>query len=285
MKVLTLIENTRNNKKLYAEHGLSFYIEINDKTILMDAGCSDRFIRNAARLRADLKSLDAAVISHNHFDHTGGLEALFKIHPDLKVFAKKDVQGNYYRKIGPFNIVICWNKHFLNRYRENFVLFKQFQEVCEGVYVMGNEVFDENNMLKDRRLLKKEGNRYVLDDFKHELFTVVFPHGRREKGCVVISSCSHCGIVNILETVRRTWVDSPIIGVIGGFHLQNAAISGSLQDTAGESFIKHTAKELSRLCSGVVYTCHCTGEKAYERLKHYMGDQIQTLRTGEELSF
>jgi 7,8-dihydropterin-6-yl-methyl-4-(beta-D-ribofuranosyl)aminobenzene 5'-phosphate synthase len=283
MRILTLIENTRNTKKLYAEHGLSFYVEINGKTILVDAGASDKFIRNAAKMRADLQSLDAAVISHNHYDHTGGLEALLKIKPDIKVFARKDVAGNYYRKIGPFNIVICWNKHFLNRHRDNFVLFTNFQEVCEDFYVMGCEVFNEDNMLRDKRLLKKENRRYTPDDFKHEIFAIAFPHGSyteaaRAKGCVVISSCSHSGIVNILETVRLTWPESPVIGVVGGFHLQN--VPG-----VNEAYIKHTANELSRLSEGCVYTCHCTGVKAYERLKSYMGDQIQTLRTGEELMF
>jgi len=279
MRILTLIENTRNTKKLHSEHGLSFYIQLNQKAILFDTGASDKFLRNSAKMRVDLKNLDAAVISHNHYDHTGGLEALFKICPDIKVFAKKDVAGNYYRRLGPFNIVICWNKHFLNRHSDNFILFNRFQEVCEGFYVMGCEVFDQKNMLRDRRLLKKEDGRYIPDDFKHEIFAVVFPSPQqREKGCVVISSCSHSGIVNILETVRNTWVDAPIIGVVGGFHLQN--IPG-----ADEAFIKHTAKELSRLSSGCVYTCHCTGEAAYQRLKAHMGDQIQTLRTGEELTY
>ncbi|MCL2037284.1 MAG: MBL fold metallo-hydrolase [Oscillospiraceae bacterium] len=278
MKILTLIENTRRTKKLYAEHGLSFYIELNGKKILMDAGWSDKFARNANRLKVDLKTLDAAVVSHNHFDHTGGLETLFKFCPDIKVFAKKDVAGNYYRKLGPFNLVICWNKHFLNRHRDNFVLFTAFQEVCEGFYVMGCEVFDENNVIRDRRLLKKESGRYVPDDFKHEIFAVAFPFSERERGCVVISSCSHSGIVNILETVKRTWTDSPIIGVVGGFHLKG--LPG-----ADEFFIEQTAKQLSEMVSGCVYTCHCTGEKAYEKLKLHMGDQIQSLRTGEELKF
>jgi 7,8-dihydropterin-6-yl-methyl-4-(beta-D-ribofuranosyl)aminobenzene 5'-phosphate synthase len=285
MRILTLIEDSKSIKELHSEQGLSFYIELNDNTILMDTGASDKFISNAERLGADLSDLSGVVISHNHHDHTGGLEPLLKLYPSVKVFAKKEVDRNYYRKVGMFNAAICWNRHILERYKGNFVLFTQFQEICKGFYVMGCEVHEEKNILRDKRLLMKEGKKYVPDDFKHEIFAVAFPHIDKysgnpvhEKGCVVISSCSHCGIVNILETVKLTWHDTPILGVIGGFHLQD--IPG-----ADEAFLKRTAEELSRLSDGCVYTCHCTGEKAYERLKFHMEDQIQTLKTGEELSF
>jgi 7,8-dihydropterin-6-yl-methyl-4-(beta-D-ribofuranosyl)aminobenzene 5'-phosphate synthase len=139
------------------------------------------------------------------------------------------------------------------------------------------EVKDTEYTPKDPRLLKKENGKYLPDDFKHEIFAVAFPHKSREKGCVVISSCSHSGIVNILNTVRMTWADSPILGVVGGFHLMFAGSDGG--------YIKELSEQLSKLSSGCVYTCHCTGNKAYERLKEYMGDQIQYLRTGEELVF
>ncbi|MCL1880863.1 MAG: MBL fold metallo-hydrolase [Oscillospiraceae bacterium] len=294
MRILTLIENTRASKKLYCEHGLSFYIELNGKAIVMDTGASNLFLKNAEKLQVDFSSTKAiepllCVISHNHTDHTGGLEPLLKLRPDTKVFAKKDVQGNYYRRVGPLSVSLCWNRNFLSKYKQNFVLFEQFQEVCEGFYVMGCEVFNEKHMLHDRRLLmKKQGKRItrlVPDDFKHEVFAVVFPHfykssgkPRRDKGCVVISSCSHSGIVNILETVKLTWPESPILGVIGGFHMD-----GLLGATEG--YIKRTSTELMRLSDGCIYTCHCTGEKAYERLKSHMGDQLQSLKTGEELIF
>ncbi|MCL1831493.1 MAG: MBL fold metallo-hydrolase [Oscillospiraceae bacterium] len=299
MRILTLIENTRDSRKLQVEHGLSFFVELNGKNVLIDTGASDKFMRNAEKLQVFLDApklsqetpLEACVVSHNHADHIGGLEALLKARPDLKVYASKHVRGNYYRKVGPFNVVICWNRNFLNKHSQNFVLFEKFQQVCEGFYVMGCEVHNEHYVRRDRRLLMKEYGkhmtRFVPDDFKHEIFAVIFPsadeNGRvgrkeREKGCVVISSCSHSGIVNILETVKQTWPDSPILGVIGGFHMQD--VPG-----VNDSFIKRVAGELMRLSDGCVYTCHCTGEKAYERLKSYMGDQIQTLRTGEELTF
>jgi 7,8-dihydropterin-6-yl-methyl-4-(beta-D-ribofuranosyl)aminobenzene 5'-phosphate synthase len=299
MRILTLIEDSRNSKKLGAEHGLSFYIELNDRAVLMDTGASAQFIKNAERLGVEFNPkkqdnearLDACVISHNHDDHTGGLEALLKVRPETKVFASKHVAGNYYRQVGPFNVEICLNRNFLEKYKQNFVLFDSFQEICPGFFVMSCEVFSEKYLRRDKRLLKKEfvkrKSRFVPDDFAHEIFAVVFPNadeqgrvGRAEraKGCVVISSCSHSGIVNILETVRQTWADVPILGVVGGFHLQDVP---GVNDT----FIKQTAAELMRLSEGCVYTCHCTGEKAYERLKSCMGDQIQTLRTGEELKF
>ncbi|MDR0222951.1 MAG: MBL fold metallo-hydrolase [Oscillospiraceae bacterium] len=282
MRILTLIENTTSNKKLRHEHGLSFYVEFGGKKILIDTGSSDRFIKNAARMRVNLKELDAAIISHNHYDHTGGLESLFKLSPDIKVFAKRDVAGDYYLKLGLFNFTVCWNKHFINRRRKNFVLFNQFQEVCEGFYVMGCEVDDDKYVLRDKRLLKRENGRYAPDDFKHEIFAVAFPKKDREKGCVVISSCSHSGIVNILRTVRETWVNSPILGVVGGFHLN---LPARLMPLDTGAFMKNVAEQISELSAGCVYTCHCTGKKAYERLKERMGDQIQYLRTGEELVF
>jgi len=277
MRILTLIENGAADRRLHTEHGLSFLIEINDGKIIMDAGASDKFIKNAAKMHTELKDLDAAIITHNHRDHTGGLDSLLKLTPNIKVFAVKDIRGEYYIRFGPLNIAVCWNKHFLNRRRENFVLFNHFQEICEGLFVMAREVNEPDYMLKDSRFLKKENGKFLPDDFKHEIFAVAFPGGDRKKGCVVISSCSHSGIVNILETVKKTWRDSPIIGVVAGFHLAFTQVS--------DAFIEGLAEKLQSLSDGCVYTCHCTGRSAYERMKAIMGDQLQQLRTGEELTF
>ena len=74
MKIVTLIENTAP-ENLIAEWGLSLLIEYRGKRYLLDAGGSKRCAENADRLGVPLSEVDAAILSHAHFDHSGGLEA------------------------------------------------------------------------------------------------------------------------------------------------------------------------------------------------------------------
>ncbi|MEL7654581.1 MAG: MBL fold metallo-hydrolase, partial [Bacillota bacterium] len=73
MKLQILSENRVNLPECLAEHGLSVYIETGDRKILFDLGASDICLHNARRMKIDLEQVDTAVISHGHYDHTGGV--------------------------------------------------------------------------------------------------------------------------------------------------------------------------------------------------------------------
>jgi metal-dependent hydrolase (beta-lactamase superfamily II) len=79
MKLVTLMENSSCREDLCCEHGLSLYLETLGKKILFDAGQSAAFAENAAVLKVDLEAVDFAVLSHGHYDHSGGLERFLQI--------------------------------------------------------------------------------------------------------------------------------------------------------------------------------------------------------------
>ena len=89
MKIVTLIENLANRSGLIAEHGLSFYIETDKSKIIFDTGQSSLFLNNAKKLNINIEDVDALVLSHGHFDHTGGLYPFLEANKKAKIFCKK----------------------------------------------------------------------------------------------------------------------------------------------------------------------------------------------------
>ena len=98
MKITVLVENTES-EGLLCEHGLSLLIEHNDKKYLLDAGQSKMFMHNATKLNADIAGVEYAVLSHGHYDHSGGFFEYLKDNK-VKVHAMEKVFGDYYSSKG-----------------------------------------------------------------------------------------------------------------------------------------------------------------------------------------
>jgi 7,8-dihydropterin-6-yl-methyl-4-(beta-D-ribofuranosyl)aminobenzene 5'-phosphate synthase len=80
MKIAIVVDNTALSDRLFiAEHGFSAYIEAEGCRVLFDTGCSDAVIKNAQKMQIDLLGLDYIVLSHGHFDHTGGLWHIIRL--------------------------------------------------------------------------------------------------------------------------------------------------------------------------------------------------------------
>ena len=271
MRVISLIENTGKRRDLQTEHGLSLYIETERHRILFDTGATEQFLDNADRMGVDLAAVDTLVLSHGHYDHTGGIDGFLRRNRQAKVYIRENAFEPFYHCSETENRFIgisgIQREHpRLTLTKGNVTLDPEltlFTQVC------GRRCYPETNL----KLKYFDGQRYRQDDFQHEQNLAITERGKR----IVISGCSHNGIVNILDAYAALFHQMPDV-VIGGFH------------TAGkDEFDPNSTAQLLEMTQAleetgaVFYTCHCTGQEPYEILKSRMGDRIHYLSTGEEI--
>ncbi|MGH4052065.1 MAG: MBL fold metallo-hydrolase [Clostridium sp.] len=270
-KITTLIEdNPSADKRLYNEHGLSLYMEIDGNKILFDTGKSGDFIKNAETLNIDLNKLDYVIISHGHYDHSGGVRKFveetsnsYKLIVGEGFFNRKYgiIEGDNYKYLGN-----SFEKEYI--YKNNIAIKyikKDIYYITENIMVFTNFKRNNNFELSNKRFQIKQNEKYILDDFSDEIVLVL----KGKRGLFVVVGCSHVGIVNILETIiERT--DMPIYGVIGGTHLVEA----------DEQRLNKTIDFLKEKDIKIIGVSHCTGEKAAEELKRQFGKKFLYNNTG-----
>lgn len=270
MIVTTLVENTTLSREYKIKHGLSLHIKTDNHNILFDLGPDDTFIQNARKLNIDISDVDIVIISHGHNDHGGGLEAFLKENIKAKIYINKDAFEPHY--------------NFLMKYIKNYIgLDNNFKENNRIVLIDGDYIIDNNLRLfsnikgkillpfSNKCLLKKVGESYLEDDFKHEQ-NLIIKEGRKN---ILISGCSHCGIVNIIDAIEELMGEKINI-FIGGFHLYNPVSKKS----ESIEFINNLGENL-KIKNIDYYTCHCTGLKPFNDLRNILGMRINYLSTGK----
>ena len=276
MRIINLIENTEGVHGCASAHGLSFYIETKKHKMLVDLGPSEKTLENAAKLGIDLGAVDMVILSHGHYDHSGGILSFSKINEHADVYMQRLATGDYYSDNG--------EKEGQDRYRyigiDKKIAALPQVKLLDGDLVIDDEislfVMDEpvnNRPFTNSRLKEKVNGSYVQDDFRHEQYVVISEGNRK----ILISGCAHNGILNILNEYERKYGSNPD-AVISGFHLMKK--TEYTDDEVAE--IVDTAKRLKRFRT-TFYTCHCTGVKAYESMRCIMGDQLRYVHSGEEV--
>lgn len=248
MKITTLIENLVYQPGLVAEHGLSFYLEGYNKKILFDTGQSDRFIQNASVLGINICDVDALVISHGHYDHTGGFEAFLKLNSNAAIYMKQSAMDAKFHGKNRFIGTSVDSLLLKNRIH----LVEEITEIDKGVFIMPNIplINSEDSGFKD--FFIKDGDFLENDTFKDELFLTII----RSNKLSIVSSCSHRGITNMISEAVKSFILS-IDLVLGGFHLKNCS-----QEQYNE--IVEFLCEIKPERLGV---SHCTGIEQYFKLK------------------
>ncbi len=289
MRFKVLIENTiisnnideytnENISEYICEHGLSIYIEFEDKRILLDAGQSGSFIDNAYRMGVDLKGLDFCVLSHGHYDHSGGFDRFLSSYQYTKIYAMREVNNNYYSASGGEIHYIGLSKEMYNNHKDRFVLLDAYNKLCDNVYILPHSTQDLNKIGERCKLYKACGGEYIPDDFSHEL-SLIFD---TPKGLVIFNSCSHGGIKNIFSEISDRFGNKRIYAFVGGLHMK-----GSKNNT---EICIYSDEEIAEICNYLLeknisklYTCHCTGNVAYEKIKHILKDKVEYISTGANI--
>ena len=268
MKIVTLVENTTISSDYRCKHGLSLYIETEKHKILFDLGPNKLFAENALKMNIDISEIDTVIISHGHKDHGGGLKYFLEHNTKAKVYIRKEAFESHYIKVLNIPFSVGLNKDLLNHKQ---IVFTGEETVIDEELTLFSKVNMEGHLSKSNSVLfvKRQGKN-VVDDFCHEQNLII--SGDDVK--VLISGCSHAGIVNIQNKAEKITSDK-IDLVVGGFHLYNPP-TGKYES---DEIIDNVATSLKETGS-VYYTCHCTGPKAYKRLKIAIGDKMNYLSVG-----
>lgn len=96
MRIINLVENELGDSGCEAAHGLSFYVETKNHKLLFDSSPSDIVIRNAKMLGVDLTAVDTVILSHGHYDHSGGILPFVELNPKAKIYMQQNAGGDYY---------------------------------------------------------------------------------------------------------------------------------------------------------------------------------------------
>ena len=210
MYIRTLMENTLdqnlNTVPLTCEHGLSFYVEAGPHKLLIDTGASGSFMDNARKLGIDLSNVDAVLLSHGHYDHGGGLPAFLEQFPQTKVYLRREAFGCFYSVSGGRYHRIGISPD-IRKYPQIIPITAPFTQLDDTVSffanVTGKRCLSEacNNLLEQNSGQESQNptllpSMFHPDSFAHEQGIVITEGEKR----VLFSSCSHKGIINILDT-------------------------------------------------------------------------------------
>ncbi|ADC69753.1 conserved hypothetical protein [Methanocaldococcus sp. FS406-22] len=231
LKIYTLAEDYAGyNSPFWSQHGLSLLIEAEfngiKRRILFDtASYAEPILFNMKLLNINPKSIDMIILSHNHFDHTGGLFGIIKeINKEIPIFAHPNIFKVSFAVEPEFMLAGTLNKTLkeeIEKLGGRWILSKDPMRLMPGIFTLG-EIKDEEKVDFEKKptigLYKLENGRVVLDNVEDEIGLGIVT----EKGLVVISGCAHPGIVSMVQKAINISGVNKVYAVIGGFHLIEA---------------------------------------------------------------
>ncbi len=259
MRISTLIENTTLDDELQCEHGLSLYIEVGARRILLDGGQTGAIVSNAERLGIDLRQVDTVVLSHGHYDHGNGLLRFLEVNDFAPIYMSRYASEAHFngndKDIGLDSKLLA---------SKRIVFVDEEMQLGTGIWLKSHGDEACKYPIDSAGLTVGKDNP-MPEDFRHELYLIVEENGR--KYC--FSGCCHKGVLNVMA-----WFEPDVM--IGGFHFKAIAPDSDRLIEAAQVLCDYQT---------AYYTGHCTGTEQFSTLKRFLGDRIQYLSTGTTVTF
>ena len=272
-RLTVLVENDAG-EGLFPEHGWSVLIETGDGCGLFDTGQTDVVVRNARVLGADLAGISWIVLSHGHYDHTGGLKAVLEIARSPVVFAHPDALLPKYVRDGDDT----WREAGMSMSREEIEKAgaslrecRGAEEVVSGITVTGEVARRTGFETVNERFFVDRDGRRVVDGFPDDQALVL----DTRKGPVVILGCSHAGVVNTLRHAAKMTGADGLHAVIGGMHLGGVSeerLAGTI-----DAFREYEVEKIGPV--------HCTGAAAVKEFGRVLGERCVPCPAGTVMEF
>lgn len=271
---ITILVDNHGTDGLAVEHGLSMWIEVDDKTVLFDSGQGRAFEENVTALGVNLRRADAFILSHGHYDHTGGIPYVLRRASSVDVYGHPGIVRPRYAfrngtatpihmppgAMAAIDAMPTKQLHWLQK--------PMMLSGCMGL----------TGPIPRRTDFEDTGGPFFLDPAGKRPDAIEDDMAmwiRTGEGLIVCVGCCHAGLVNTIEYVRRISGEERIRAVIGGLHLM----------AAGELRMERTIEALQTISPQFMAPCHCTGEAAVSKLQDVLGDCVSPGAAGMTYRF
>jgi 7,8-dihydropterin-6-yl-methyl-4-(beta-D-ribofuranosyl)aminobenzene 5'-phosphate synthase len=274
-KVITLCENNigHGSQNLIGEHGLSFYVEADDRRILFDTGQNLGLANNAEVLGIDLSRIDTVVLSHGHYDHSSGLKSLLDCNTNFTLHAHPEVFSSKVRRAGDGHkyIGIPVDRNALEQKGIKIQFDKDPVSLAPGITTTGEIPLTNDFEAVGSEFFLKNGDDLTADTLADDRALIL----DTKKGLVVVLGCSHRGVINTLNHVTQVAGRNTIHAILGGLHL------GKASNEKLSKIVDHLrAFGLEKIGVG-----HCTGPKAFVALANEFKERVFLNTVGNVMEF
>ena len=258
---------------LIPQHGFALHMAMGNTSLLLDTGSGGALVHNATQLGIDLTTVDYLVLSHGHNDHTGGVAEFLDVnktasiihHPGIFTPRFSHRHGCADIALPPASAAALLPLRDTKRLRPTTA----GTVLAPGIGISGSipDPFGDD-MPGGPYFCDAAGTR--VDRFDDEIALWI----STQQGLVIVTGCCHKGLHNTVTAARAASRCERVYAIMGGLHLAHA--NKHCRNKALET-LQETSPEL-------LVTCHCTGLKAAEELRHALGSHAVAGYTGLQLS-